>query len=172
MRVRTYWLTLLSLAITLTLLLPPVYVGVDGLLRVPNLSRLLAHSPTLVASWSVQAFFSYLNYPEIEAPPCRPPQRLGVACGPSPHDGLLRPRARRRGGAGFHDALWKCSVRAGIPLGLVYLGFALVNVVPLSRRYANIASRTAMDLGLRVVAGGAVVGLGYVAHEAGRLVTT
>lgn len=55
---------------------------------------------------------------------------------------------------------------------LLYLGFALVNVVRLSWRYANIASRPAMDLGLRMVAGGAVVGLGYVAHDAGRLVTT
>lgn len=75
--VRTYWLTLLSLAVTLTLLLPPVYVGLDGLLRVPNLARLLAHSLTLVASWSVQAFLSYLNYPEL-AP--TPPSAAAAGC--------------------------------------------------------------------------------------------
>jgi len=48
------WLILLSLALSLTALLPPVYVAVDRTTGFPNLARLLANGLVLVACWSTQ----------------------------------------------------------------------------------------------------------------------
>jgi hypothetical protein len=55
---------------------------------------------------------------------------------------------------------------------LLYLGFALVNVIRLCWRYARLADRPALRMGLRIDAAGALVGLGYVAHEAARIATS
>jgi hypothetical protein len=168
---RTLWLTLLALAVTLTLLLPPVYLGIDRLFGVPNLTRLLAHTLTLLASWSVQAYLAYLNYPEIEA---RPSVRrsgwlllgtlvlmtiffvLAPVDDEAPLDFMTR----------YGDAPFILEYRL---VFLLYLGFALVNVVGLCWRYAGLADRPALSLGLRIDALGAVVGLGYVGHETARV---
>jgi len=170
---RTFWLTLLALAITLTVLLPPVYLGVDALFRVPNLTRLLAHTLTLLASWSVQAYLAYLNYPEVEA---RPSVRrsgwillgtlvfmtiffvLAPVDDEAPLDFMTR----------YGNAPFILEYRL---VFLLYLGFALVNVVGLCWRYAGLADRPALSLGLRIDALGAVVGIGYVVHETARVVT-
>lgn len=48
---------------------------------------------------------------------------------------------------------------------LAYLGLALLNVVRLSARYARIADRPALRLGLRVVVLGGLFGLAFVVHE-------
>ncbi len=169
--VRTLWLTLLALAVTLTLLLPPVYLAVGGLFAVPNLARLLAHGLTLVASWSVQAYLSYLNYPEIEAHP-------GVR-----RSGLILLGALVLLTLFFvlapldEEALDFMTRYASAPfvleyrlVFLLYLGFALVNVVRLSWRYAGMTDRPALDLGLRMIVAGAIAGLGYIAHEGARSV--
>jgi hypothetical protein len=171
--VRTFWLTLLALAVTLTLLLPPVYFAVDSVSRVPNLARLLAHSLTLGASWSVQAYLAYLNYPESEAHPSV--RRNGwvllgtlvlmtifFVLAPVDHEAPADFMTR------YGDAPFVLEYRL---VFLLYLGFALVNVVGLSWRYAGMAERAALSLGLRIDAVGAVVGLGYVAHEAARVAT-
>ena len=44
---RAYWLTLVSFALALTVLLAPVYVAIDTLSGVPNLARLLANETDL-----------------------------------------------------------------------------------------------------------------------------
>lgn len=60
---RAYWLTLLSLALTLTVLLPPVYLAIGSLTGIPNLARLLGNGLGLTACWSVQGFLFLVNYP-------------------------------------------------------------------------------------------------------------
>src|SRR5262245_39354328 len=58
---RSLWLTLLFLALAATVLLPPLYTAVDGLLGRPNLARLLSNSLTLLACWSVLGFLAHLS---------------------------------------------------------------------------------------------------------------
>ena len=168
---RAYCLTLFSLALSLTLLISPVYFAVDSLLGAPNIARLLTHSLALVASWSVQAFLAYLNGPEAQAH--RHVRRSGwvllVAVALMAVFFFLAPVDE--------EAMDFVTRYANAPfvleyrlVFLVYLGFALFNVVRLSWGYARVADRPALDLGLRVVAAGAVVGLGYVTHEAARVV--
>src|SRR5215211_7719730 len=64
---RAYFATLLALATSLTILLPPVYLAVDEISSIPNLARLLGHESMLVAAWAVQRFLLHLNYPQATA---------------------------------------------------------------------------------------------------------
>src|SRR3954466_12838902 len=66
---RFLWLTLLGLALALTVLLPPVYLLADRLARVPNLARFLGNALVLVAGWTAQAYLFHLNYPDERAAP-------------------------------------------------------------------------------------------------------
>ena len=66
---RAYWLTLLALAAALTVLLPPVYLAIDGLTGIPNLARLLGHGLILATGCAVRSFVGYLSYPDAAARP-------------------------------------------------------------------------------------------------------
>src|SRR5918911_1359867 len=62
--IRAFWLSLLFLALALTVLVPSVAHGIDRLTGVANLSRLLGNSTVLIAAWGVQAFvFLHLDFP-------------------------------------------------------------------------------------------------------------
>lgn len=164
---RAYWLTLLSLALSLTLLLPPVYLAVGRVIGEPNLARLLGNGLALVASWSVQAFLLHLNFPGDRA--TRGIRRAGwVLVGSlslmvvlftlAPLDEAALDFTRRYGATPF--------ILEYRLVFMAYLGLALVTVVRLSWRYAALSSgRPALRLGMRLVAAGGVVGLGYAAHE-------
>src|SRR5487761_632293 len=56
-------LTVLCLALALTVLLPQAYLAIDRWTRVPNLARLLGDGAGLVASWSAQALLFHLTFP-------------------------------------------------------------------------------------------------------------
>ena len=165
-RLRASWFATLSFAAAATVLLPPVYGAINRLAGVPNLARLLGNGLVLVAAWHNQAFLFSLNYPDAAA----------------------RQRARRAGWvllgalallfalfalAAAPEEAWDFTGRyAAAPyvleyrlVYLAYLGLALVDVVRLAWRYAGLASRPALDLGLRLVAVGGAVGLAYVVHE-------
>lgn len=163
---RAYWLTLLFLAIALTVLLPPVYLAIDRLAGFPNLARLLGHSSVLVTSWAVQAFLLHLNFPGGAAR--GKIRRLGWALAGAlalmtalfvlaPVEEEALEFMTRYANAPFILEYWA--------VFLSYLGLALVNQVRLSWRYASLADRVALRLGLRLAAVGGVFGLGYVAHE-------
>ncbi len=163
---RFYWLTLLFLALALTVLLPPVYLASDRLAGVPNLARLLAHGLVLATGWAVQAFLLQLNYPDGSA--WRRVRWLGWLTA-----GALAVMAVLFALAPVDDDSLEFMTRyADAPFMLEYwlvflasLGLALSNVVRLSWRYADLTDRVALRLGLRVSAAGGVAGLGYVAHE-------
>ncbi len=161
-----YWLTLLFLALALTVLLPPVYVAIDRLTGVPNLARLLAHGLVLATGWAVQGFLLQLNYPDGSAR--RKLHRLGwLSAGAlavmttlfalAPVDEESLEFMKRYADAPYMLEYWL--------VFLASLGLALSNVVRLSWRYADLTDRAALRLGLRVSAAGGVAGLGYVAHE-------
>ncbi len=158
-------------AAALTVLLPPVYVAIDRLSGFPNLARLLGNSLVLVAGWAVQAFLYYLNYPAAQARQAT--RRNGyLLLGSLVMAGVLFVLAPVD-----DEALEFTSQYAAAPfvleyrfVYLVYLGLALGNVVRLSWRHVRLAARPTFHLGLRLVAAGWLVGLGYVSHEGLRVV--
>ena len=166
-RLRAYWSATLSFALAATVLLPPVYLAIDGLVGRPNVARLLGNALVLVSAWFNQAFLHYLNYPEIQAQ--QRIRRAGWVL-----LGALALLATFFALAGIEEEAWDFTGHhAAAPFvlefRLVYLGylaFALVQVVRLAWRYAGLVDRPALRLGLRVVAAGGMVGLAYVAHEA------
>jgi hypothetical protein len=168
---RAYWLALLFLAVALTILLPPVYLWIDRLSGVANLSRLLGDSLGLIASWRTQSFFVHL---ERAGEPARRPSRLGnwalvgtlalMAC-----LFMLAPVDR--------EELDFVRVYGGAPFVLQYrllllaaLGLALGSMVSSALRYAGATRQAVVALGLRLSAMGASFGLCFVAFEAARLV--
>jgi hypothetical protein len=163
---QAYWLTLLYLALALTLLLPPVYFAMSQLTGVPNLARLLGNGLGLASSWTVQAFLFHLSDPHGRA--CAGVKRSGWALAGTlgamtvlfvlaPVEETVIDFTRRYG-----DAPFVFEYRLAF---LAYLGLATVNVARLSWRYAQIADRPSLQLGLRLVAAGGLVGLAYVVHE-------
>ncbi|MGH2459199.1 MAG: hypothetical protein ACRDIY_10065 [Chloroflexota bacterium] len=61
---RPFWLTLFSLAVAVTVLLPPLYVAVDRWSHNPNLARLLGDGPVLIGCWLAQQFLRHLDHPD------------------------------------------------------------------------------------------------------------
>ncbi len=163
---RVYWLTIAALALALTVLVPGVYLTIDRLSGIPNLARLLGNGLGLVTCWSVQAFLAYLSKPADQARV--EIRRLGwVLAGclilmtlfftAAPVDQEAVDFTRRYG-----DAPFVLEYRL---VFLSYLGLAAANVARLSWRFAGIADRPSLRIGLRVNALGGLVGLVYVAHE-------
>lgn len=164
---RAHWLTLFALALALTVRLPTVYLALDRLTGIPNLALLFEHSLVLIAAWAVQEFLFHLNYPGGQA-------RRGARI----HDWLLL-GALVAMSCLFALApvdqeeldFWRRYAETPFVLEyrLVYLaalGAGLANEMRLSWRYAALSSRVTLRVGLRLVATGGLVGLGYVSHEA------
>jgi hypothetical protein len=141
-------------------------VTLDRLAGIPNLARLLGHSFIMLTAWNARTTLSYVNYPFEEA----------------------RSRVRRHGAIlvvaltfmvvlfGLapvdEETIQFMSMYATAPFileyWLVFLGFlgvALFDIVRLDLAHAARADNPALKLGLRTVALGGIVGLGYVVNE-------
>jgi hypothetical protein len=169
---RAYWTTLLFLGLAVTALLPPVYLALGRLTGVPNLARLLGNGLVMVACWSLRAFLLHLALPPEASR--RAIARAGLALvamlallafffalaplgEAAPTDFTGR----------YADAPFILPYRL---VFLAYLGATAVAVSRLTWRYAGLADRGALRLGLRLVAVGAGAGLAYIAHETLRVV--
>ncbi|MFN8632893.1 MAG: MAB_1171c family putative transporter [Chloroflexota bacterium] len=164
--VHPYLWTLVALASALTVLSHPVYVTLDRLAGIPNLARLLGHSFIMLTAWNARTTLSYVNYPFEEA----------------------QSRVRRHGAILVVALVFMVVLFALAPVDeetiqfmsmyatapfileywLVFLGFlgvALFDIVRLDLAHAARADNPALKLGLRTVALGGIVGLGYVANE-------
>ena len=159
-------LSLGALASALTVLAHPVYFALDGLIGIPNLARLLGHSCIVVTSWAVQSLLLHLNYDRAIAQ--TKTRQLGVVMlvalglmtllfGLAPVDEETIQFMSRYADAPYILQYWL--------IFLSYLAVALVNVVRLDLAYATRTDNPSMKIGLRTVAFGATVGLGYVANE-------
>lgn len=163
---QSYWLTLLLLALTFTVLLQPIYLAIDRLVAVPNLARLIGNELGVGACWTVQRFMHYLVEDDH---PSRLSSRWHVwvvigtmgllaglfAAAPVSHEAV---DFTQRYGANPIIFVYRLVL-------LVYVGLTLVEVTRGSWRYAAIATEPSMRLGLRLDAAGGIVGLGYVNHE-------
>ncbi len=170
---RSYWLSLFAMAAALTVLLPQVYLWVDRVTSVPNLSRLLGDGLGVVAAWAGQSLLLYANYPVTAA---RPRARklswalvlvlvLMAAC-----FALAPAQPEDRTFTGHYTHL--PTILAYRLVFLAWLGLAMVNFTRLSWRYAHVSQRPSLRVGFRLVAVGGVLGLGYVVNEALRSGTT
>ena len=161
-----YLWTLVALASALTVLAHPVYMTLDRLAGIPNLARLLGHGFIMLTAWSARTTLSYVNYSFEEA---RSHVRhhgailvvalmfMVVLFGLAPVDEETIQFMSTYATAPFILEYW-----------LVFLGFlgvALFDIVRLDLAYAARADKPALKLGLRTVALGGIVGLGYVANE-------
>jgi len=166
-----FWLGLLFLALSLTILLPSVSLWIDRLSGLANGTRLVGHVLVLVAASAIQVYLLQLNYPD-ERGRWRIQRRISALAGTLAllvMFFVLAPVHRealdfwgRYGSAPFI-----------LPYRLVfvgYLGWALVTVVRLCWRYAGMSEHPATTAGLRLVAIGGVLGLGYCIHEGLRVV--
>jgi len=165
--IRAFWLSLLFLALALTILLPSVAAWIDRVTGSPNLSRLLGNEVVLIAAWAVQIFvFLNLDYQGNGAQ-----ARIHLASwtllavliamtvlfalAPVHHESTdFWPR--------YGTARFMLEYRL---VYLAYLGFAIVNIVRHSWNYAGIADQPSLSVGLRLVAIGGALGGGYVTHE-------
>lgn len=161
-----HWLTLLCIALALTVLLPPVYHELSHLGGIPNLARLLGNALMLIACWTGQAFLRHLG----------------------PSDERVRLLIRRGGWtlvcalalmtALFvrapveQDAVDFTRQHGSTPFVLEYrlvflvsLSLALVGILRLASRFARATDRPPLSFGLHLVAVGCIVGLAYAAHE-------
>jgi hypothetical protein len=163
---RSYWLSLFAMAAALTVLLPQVYLWLDRVTAVPNLSRLLGDSLGIVAAWAGQSLLLYANYPVVEARPRS--QRLSwalvaVLAAMAVCFALAPAQPEDRAFTGHYAHVPAILAYRLIFLG--WLGVAMVNFTRLSWRYAHVSLHASLRAGFRLVAVGGVLGLGYVANE-------
>ncbi len=162
---RALWLTFVSFALTLTLLLDPVYLAVDQAAGIPNLATPLKHGFALVGAWTVQTFFLHMNYPGEAGPRIR---RRGWALAGAlalmtvlfwvaPVEQETLDFTARYAQAPFIPEYWIAF--------LAYLGFGLFNFTLLTWRYAGLSDQASMRIGFRLWAVGGAFGLLYVAHK-------
>lgn len=161
-----FWLTLASLAVALTVLLPPVYVDIDRELRVANLARLLGDGLVLIACWTAQQFLLHLStvHGARHQNVLHQPAVLIIA--------LLLLAAAFGSGSTTDEALDFIG-RYGrsdffIKYELIflgYLGLTMVNVTVQSWRFASVASSPSLSVGLRTVAAGATAGVFFVLQQ-------
>jgi hypothetical protein len=165
--VRSFWLSLLFLALALTVLLPPLALRIDHVTRIANLSRLLGNGVVLIAAWAVQIFvFLNLDYRRNGARSRIHLASWALAGVLVAMTGLFVLAPVHREAADF----WQRYGTAPFTLEyrlvyLAYLGLAVINIVRHSWHYAGMADRPSLSLGLRLVAIGGLLGGGYVAHE-------
>ena len=164
---RAYWTTLLFLGLAVTALLPPVYVALGRLTGVPNLARLLGNGLVMVACWSLRAFLLRLALsPEAAG---RAIARAGLALAAMLALLALFFALAPLGEAAPTDFTGRYADAPFIlPYRLVfltYLGATAIAVSRLTWRYAGLADRGALRLGLRLVAVGSGTGLAYIGHE-------
>ena len=102
---RVFWLALAALALSLTTLLPPLYLTIDRLAGGPNLARLLGHGLMLVTGWAVLMLLFHLTYPDAHTRPRTPPY-VWILAGT-----LVVLTGAPRGSFGSGSAPWKSCPR-------------------------------------------------------------
>jgi hypothetical protein len=165
--IRAFWLSLLFLALALTVLLPAAALWIDQMTRISNLSRLLGNETVLVAACTVQVFV-FFNLDRK-----RDDVRSKIRLASWALLGVLIAMSTLFALAPVHHEtadFWQQYSRAPFMLEyrlvyLAYLGLAVINIMRHSWRYAGVSEQPSLSLGLRLVAVGGLLGGGYVAHE-------
>ncbi len=163
---RSLWLSYLMLAVALTIFQPQVYVAINHAAGVPNLAEVLARSLVLIAGCAAQSMLLYLTHSRPSAD-VHLRHRIRILVPALVAMGLLFALAPVD-----QETQRFTSTYAGDPyvtgylaVFLCYLAFALIDVIRLCWRYAPLADRELLGMGLRIVATGCGLGLAYIAHK-------
>jgi hypothetical protein len=169
--VRILWLTFLALAVAATFFVPAVHFAAGRATGVANIAEPIARSAVLAAAFSAQNLLLHLALPTGPSRRARRWRWLVLACTTAvlwtffvlaPVDTATSMFTRDFGSSPY--------VIAYLAVFLVYLGFALVDVIRQCRRYGT-AAEGPLASGLRLIALGCLLGLGYVGTKATFLVT-
>jgi Family of unknown function (DUF6545) len=164
---RAYWLAMLSLAAAVTVLIPPVQLAVDRTVGVTDLALLLRHILALGCACAAQAFLLYSSYPQAAADPKVRRQVWALVATLTAMAALFTVGQAHHEVfdlQGHHDGPVRPVLLYWL-LFLGYLGLALVNATRLLWRWAGLTDQVLLRGGLRLVAAGAAVGLGYVGYH-------
>ena len=163
---RLFWFTLLAIALTLTVLLPPAYLALDRRTGIANLARLVGDGFGMLTAWTAQAFLFHLGYsPQAARTRTRVLGLVLVA--------TLLFMAGCLALAPVHEEALDFTGRYGqlpfiLEYRLAFLGFLALgmgNAARLYWRYAKVAAGPVLRLGLRFSAIAAGLGLGFVTNE-------
>jgi hypothetical protein len=170
-RIRAYWLGLLALALSVTLLRPPwrSSISSDSAIAVREFHRLIGHSLVLVCLWGVEAFSAYSVYPEAQAR-AHVQRRLWLLAG-TVAVMIAAFLAGKGVEVGDRPGALSPFLFYWLPFH-TYLGLALVNMIRLNWQWARQTDRAVLGLGLRLTTVGAVFGLAEVAYSLPYLVAT
>jgi Family of unknown function (DUF6545) len=170
---RAYFSAMLTLAAAVTVIIPPVQVAIDRTTGVTDLALLLRHTLALGCACAAQAFLLYSSYPQAEADP-KVRRQVWALVGT-----LLAMAALFLVGQAQDEGFDLLGHHGNSPtvllywlLWLGYLGAALVNAARLLRRWARLTDQVLLRPGLRLIAAGAAVGLGYVGYHLVLLATS
>lgn len=161
-RIRAYWLALLALALSVTMLRPPWRSSVSSATDVREFPRLVGHSLVLVCMCGVEAFAAYSVYPEAQAR-AHVQRRLWLLAGT-----VAAMIAAFIAGEGVEVGDQPGTLTPFLFYWLPfhsYLGLALVNMIRLNWQWARQTDRAVLGLGLRLTTVGAVFGLAEVGYS-------
>ena len=158
--------TLAALALGLTLKVPAVYEGVEDLTGVPNLAQLMKDAAVVLSAFGTQVVLLHLLRPAAGGSPWARRRVLVTVVTLAAMTGVFL-LARPVVGV---DALRAHLAAPGLvefrTIYLVYLVWAFVDIARLCWRFARLAGDRLLAIGLRLIAFGGVVGLGYAASGA------
>ena len=169
-RLRAWCLAALFLALALTVFSAPVYLAVDRLARVPNLSQLLGNEATVVSATAILVLLTYVDRPGPA--PARRVWSLVLTGGG--FMALLAVLFLRVPSRPDQPDYWTSyallpGVAAYRLVYLLCLGYTAVNLTRLGLAYASVSPRPATRLGVRLVALSGVVGCLDVVDECARV---
>lgn len=149
----------------------PLYVGLDTLVGVPNLAKLLEHGLALTAAAAVQVLYLHLGDPATASRRARVRWLVLSAVLAVMVVMFWRADLDVETPHGFTDSY--ADDPHIVPYMLVYLSYlalAMADIFRTSTRYARHAPGRLLRVGIRLLAIGSVIGLAYVAHKAGFIV--
>lgn len=170
---RSFWLALFGLAAALTSQIPPVYLALGELTGVPNIAVPVGHALVLIAAWAATAMLLVSIFP-ARLGARRANRRLAVLVlgliamvvlfNLVPAKTQTFQYVTRYGHQSFVTAYYL--------IYLALLGFASLDVARLCWRYARLAQRDALRLGLRLVAIAGGIAMLYVGYKGANVINT
>ncbi len=162
--------TLAALAMGLTLTVPAVYAAVEAASDVPNLPQLLKNTCVVLSAFGTQVVLLYLLHPAAAASTrARRHAVITVVTVTVMTGALLAARP-----VADSDAMRSQFAEPGFvqsrSIYLAFLAWAFIDIARLCWRFSTLAGDRLLAMGLRLIALGGVVGLGYVAAGALQIV--
>lgn len=160
------WGAIFGLAAALTTQVPPVYLQLGTVTGVPNVALLVGHSLVLIAAWSATVLLLYSTLPAEKAASTARRRMLILVVGLASMTALfVRTPAREQTLEYAATYGHLSSVTEYYLIYLSFMGLAALDIGRLCWRYARLAEREVLRLGLHLLALSGAVALAYVAYK-------